>query len=467
MDLLAIRTLPFLTRRNYYYEFKHMVPWCILAGLVEGQFASVIIARTFHGGDFLISIATTTPIAAYLSSLLWGMLCVGRPKIRLFSAFVAGTALCAGIAGAVPASPAGAVWFICQMAAAQVLLAGVVTARSAVWKSNYPHTDRGRITARLQAARIVAGNLVVLVAARICDLDPLSYRYIFPFAALIGLLSIIPLSRVRIRGERRELGLQQEVGTDGDPRRELVEPFSLATLLSPGHVLAQMIRVLRDDRRFAQYCVAQMLTGVANLMTIAIVVAVITQDMQLGDQWGFWISTGLIQVLQRLVMLASIGRWARLFDRIGVVRFRVVNIACWGFSLVFGMVATLVVEGADQIGAVFLPIAVAAFAIRAILSGLGLGGGVLAHTLGHLHFARPEDAEIYMGIHVSLIGLRGLIAPMCGLWLYRMIGWPVWAIAILLSVGSVWMYASMARYERREGIPAHPYDTPPASTNDG
>ncbi len=71
-----------------------------------------------------------------------------------------------------------------------------------------------------------------------------------------------------------------------------------------------------------------------------------------------------------------------------------------------------------------------------------------------------------MGIHVSLIGLRGLIAPMCGLWLYRMIGWPVWVVAILLSVGSVWMYGSMARYERREGIPAHPHDTPPASSRD-
>jgi hypothetical protein len=81
-----------------------------------------------------------------------------------------------------------------------------------------------------------------------------------------------------------------------------------------------------------------------------------------------------------------------------------------------------------------------------------------------LHFARPEDAEIYMGIHVSLIGLRGLIAPMCGLWLYRWIGWPVWLIGIALSIGSVWMYASMARHEQREGIPAHPHDTPREST---
>ncbi len=433
----------------------------MLAGLVEGQFTSVVVSRTFHGSDLLIAIATTTPVAAFMSSLVWGMLCVGRPKIRIFTAFVAGTTLCAGITGAIPASPRGAIWFICQMAAAQILLTGVVTVRSAVWKSNYPHTARGRITARLQAVRIVTGNVTVLLAARICDLDPTSYRYIFPVSALFGLLSIVFLSQVRIRGERRELRRQRKPSPDGDLRSGLIEPFSLTALLSPGHVLSQMVRVLRNDRRFTQYSIAQMLTGLANLMTIAIVVAVVTQDLQLGDEWGFWISTGLIQVLQRLVMMASIGRWARLFDRIGVVRFRAINVTCWALSLVFGMAATLVAENAEQIGAVFLPLAAAFFAIRAILSGLGLGGGALAHTLGHLHFARPEEAEIYMGIHVSLIGIRGLIAPLCGMWLYLLIGWPVWLIAIAFSVGSILMYGSMARYERREGIPPHPNETAP------
>ena len=83
----------------------------------------------------------------------------------------------------------------------------------------------------------------------------------------------------------------------------------------------------------------------------------------------------------------------------------------------------------------------------------------LAHTLGHLHFARPEQAEIYMGIHVSLIGIRGLVAPLCGMWLYNLLGWPVWLIAIAFSISSILTYASLARYERREGIRANPHST--------
>ncbi|MCH8241528.1 MAG: hypothetical protein IH897_02830, partial [Planctomycetes bacterium] len=56
MDLLDVRSLPFLTRRNYVQEFKQIIPWSVLAGLIEGQFASVIVSKTFHGSELMIAI---------------------------------------------------------------------------------------------------------------------------------------------------------------------------------------------------------------------------------------------------------------------------------------------------------------------------------------------------------------------------------------------------------------------------
>jgi len=453
LDLLRLRTVPFMARRNYYYELKQIVPWSLAAGLVEGQFASVVVSKTFHGSPLEIAIAASTPIAAMTSSLVWGMLCIGRPKIRLLSYFSAGVAICLGITGAIPTSPLGAVWFIVQMAAAQVLLSGVITTRSAVWKSNYPHAVRGRIAARLQAVRILLGNATVLLAARMCDLDPTSYRYLFPCAGLAALVAISLLPGIHIRGERNELARHRQPRQDGDLRADLVEPFTLTALLSPGHIFRRMYGVLREDRRFTQYCIAQLMTGMSNLMTIAIVVQIVTQDLMLGEGWGFWISAGVIETIPRLVMLGSIGRWGKLFDRVGVVRFRVVNVICWNLSIVFGLIATLVSVSSDQLGASFLPLAVGFFALRGICYGLGRGGGALAWYLGHLHFAKPEKAELYMGIHVSLTGLRGLIAPLLGMWLYQIMGWPVWMVALAFSLTSLAMFSWMAQREKEEGPP--------------
>ncbi len=451
MDALGLRTLPFLSRRNYYYELKHIVPWGLLVGLVEGQFASIVIARSFEGSARLIAIASATPAAAFLFSLFWGMLCVGRPKVRLLTLFTSGMTLLVGLVAIIPPTPMGAVWFLCQMAGAQVLLSGVVTVRSAVWKSNYPRSDRGRITAKLQAIRFSASVVAALVGAGICDRDPTAYRYIYPTAALFGAIGVVLLQRLHIRGERRELRRHERPSDDPIPRTGLAEPFSLTALLSPGHVFGRMVHVLRADRRFAQYLIAQSFIGVGNFMTIPVAVAVVTQGLNLGMAWGFWISTGLLQAIPQLVRLVSIGRWARLFDRMGVVQFRVYNISCWTFAMLFGLLGTLVAEYAEWFGAAFLPLAVGCFALRGLASGTGLGGGSLAWNIGHLHFAKTEEAEIYMGIHVFLTGLRGLIAPLLGMWLYLIIGWWVWLISLTLSICSVSLYVYMARKEKEAG----------------
>ena len=142
MDWFGTRHLPFLTRRNYHYEVLHLLPWGLLTGVVEGNISAVVAAKTFGGGKLLITVASTTPVAAYLASLLWGMLCVGRRKLRVFTLAASGIVLFVSTVGVTPQSAWGGWLFVTQMALAQFFMAGVVTARSALWRSNYPVSRR-------------------------------------------------------------------------------------------------------------------------------------------------------------------------------------------------------------------------------------------------------------------------------------------------------------------------------------
>ena len=45
----------------------------------------------------------------------------------------------------------------------------------------------------------------------------------------------------------------------------------------------------------------------------------------------------------------------------------------------------------------------------------------LAWQLGHNDFARPDQLSAYMGVHVTLTGIRGATAPFLGMFLY--VGW--------------------------------------------
>ena len=49
-----------------------------------------------------------------------------------------------------------------------------------------------------------------------------------------------------------------------------------------------------------------------------------------------------------------------------------------------------------------------------------MGLGQLNWRLGHMEFAEPQKDSLYMGAHLSLTGLRGIIGPFVGIYLYRL-----------------------------------------------
>ena len=59
------------------------------------------------------------------------------------------------------------------------------------------------------------------------------------------------------------------------------------------------------------------------------------------------------------------------------------------------------------------------FACRDAVTRMTKAGGVLGWNMGHHDFATPEKANQYMGLHVSLTGVRGLLAPLIGVWIYQ------------------------------------------------
>ncbi|HRX85498.1 MAG TPA: hypothetical protein P5572_10810 [Phycisphaerae bacterium] len=430
---------------------RHISGWGTVAGLVEGNFAAFVAAQIFQGSPLLITIAATTPVAAHLTNLVWGMFCVGRPKVRMMTLSAAGVVLMTGAVGAVPATHLGGWIFVVQMAAAQFFMTGIVSTRAALWKANYPQWVRARLAARVQILRTLTQLGTLGVGAAVLNSTPGSYRWLYPAVALVGAVSLLMLRGMRVRGERGMLArIHRGEGTG------LVEPLQFWAVLSPRRVLAGAARVLRADVPFRNYCIAQMCAGTANLMVRSVAVVVIA-DQLLGDMpASFWVGAVLLDVMPRLLTLGSMARFAAYFDRVGVLRFRVLHGVGWFLTLVFGMFgAWATARGATTQPALFL-LGMASFTAYAMVRGICYGGGNIAWNLGHLHFAHPQDAEVYMGIHVSLTGLRGLILPSVGMLLWHGVGdwsglgWSVWAVAAFFAALATLLYAWLARADAQQ-----------------
>lgn len=437
LDFLRTDDIPRMTRPNYAAELNHMLLWGALAGTIEGNTSSIVVAKTFGASPLLVTVVWATPMLANMLSLVWGAVIRGRRRKPLFLAL---NAAAIGVLASIALTPSdwrpwGGWIFAGQIALARIFLAGLVTVRTSIWSQNYPDGFRATITGRLQSLRMIAALFATTSLALAFNQHPEYYRFAYPIAGLIGLASLWPLRRMRVRRETRSLRDFRDAHAG--------HPSSWRGLLSG---IRDSIAILKRDRLFARYCSAQFYLGSAVFMIEPVLAILLTKRLHLD----YFSSSGILDLIPNIVALLSIASWSVIFDRIGVLRFRVLSSVYWFASTILATIALLVLETAGS-GAVGTALAI--LILARIVQGIGQGGGTIAWNLGHLHFAGRHEADLYMGIHVALTGLRGILMPFVGVALYGVLGWGAIALASALAGLAVWMFARLVSEHARRQTP--------------
>jgi hypothetical protein len=258
---------------------------------------------------------------------------------------------------------------------------------------------------------------------------------VYPAGALLALVSLLPLRRFRIRRERREIReYRQHLATSaasGTPRGGL-----WTGLMEAG-------AILRHDRAYRRYMTAQFTLGAANFFTDPVLLVIVTADLGLD----YLPATLIMAIVPGICSWLSIRFWAPHFDRVGVLRFRVVNCTVWVAAYICVAAAMLIIgTEASSLLWVAIPILV----LARVLKGIGHGGGIIAWSIGHLHFARRNQVDLYMSIHVALTGVRALSMPFLGLLANHLLGNASFAIAVGLAAVALGLFRRLAL----EGAPA-------------
>lgn len=467
-------SLPRLTRHTYRLEMIHMALWAGLVAMLEGGIAAVIVAKTFHGSAWQISVVRATPVVTNMLSIAWGMMAVTRPKIPLLTIACGGAAVTLATTAFVPAGYAWSGWmFAGQMILARIFLSGTATLRTAIWKTNYPQKVRGRLAGRLQLQGTVSRLISLYLVSWILDLEPgkdnlllprklleyvglgasapylrapdllvswggpTAYRWVYPVLALIGGVAVLLLQFIRVRGDKqltRQM-LEEDDLDPVDPATRAVEPYSLTAILNPAlKPLHHMVDILRRDKAFRVYQTAQMFSGAANLLIDPILVIIFVNDLKMNYTW----STAMLDMLPAVLSISTVTIWAQLYDRWGLPKYRVINGGFWTIRMILTAAAVVCTQYMLDLPHGYA-VAVGIFAFSQVLNGIAQGGGGIAWNLGHLHFAKPEEAELYMGLHATLTGLRGWLG-FVGAPLYIWGGWPVFAVAAVMSLVGFVLY---------------------------
>jgi hypothetical protein len=256
-----------------------------------------------------------------------------------------------------PRTGAGLMLVMVAAIGARMCWSGVVTLRATVWQANYPRSTRARMAGKLATIQALTLSGVGVVIAFAMSRNDDAFRALYPATAAVGLAGALVYGRMRVRGHR---ALR---------RRERDGDRSVQQLLSP----AAIARVLNRDPLFARYMALMFVFGLGNLMIVPVLVNVLRDEFGFGYRGGILIAATIPVGLMPL----SIPLWARLLDRMHILRFRAVH--CWSF---LAATAVFTLGGITHWAACLW--------IGSALRGLAIGGGVLAWNLGHQDFTDPS-----------------------------------------------------------------------------
>jgi len=373
---------------------REIASWALLGltlGLVEGATAAVLIKKSFAGAaspwavNLAVAFVSGAPALSNVVSFAWANLAHGRARIGLMVALQAGFALLVGLLGLAPRALGGLAFAVASILAARVIWTGILTVRAAVWSANYPRQAIARYTGRIVIVSSLAVSLAAALAAWVLDKGRLDSRWLFGAGAAAGLVGAWLYREARVR--RQFALLAEETAAVGR-----AQPFSLGMLFE----------ILRRDPHFREYMFWMGVFGGGNLMLTSQLVVIFSEHLHLAAS----LQIALLSVVPLGLLPLFVPFWARMFDEGHVVEYR----ARQGWALVAAVALVSVGTWLENLPLLWTGAVVLAFAYA---------GSNLGWNLGHNDFASVGRAQHYMGVHVTLTGVRGAIGPPAGILIYQ------------------------------------------------
>lgn len=245
----------------------------------------------------------------------------------------------------------------------------IIYAVNSLFRINYRDEVRGALYSRAARWGHVSWGCVLVGFGYWLEHDPGALHVMYPLAAVAGVVACYFFSRMPVPpGETPSVGAAR------------IDPLFA-------------YRILKRDRLFLVYEIGFFVYGLAFMVGITAKPLFAVHDLELSNQELLW-----ARALFSAVIVSTTPWMGRLMDRFNPAGLSA--LCCVALAL-----QALVLACAHG--------SVAYFAAEAIF-GFGMAGILVTWNIGPVNFATAGDAMRYMGVHVALVGVRGLIGHPAG-----------------------------------------------------
>ncbi len=193
-----LKKLPLFVRHTFYHDLKAGM----LFGIFGGAFLPfiAIVGRKIGATEFQIALLISVPYVANAFSIFWTEDIFGKGRVW-YTVWPNVTGRAVLFAMLFVSSPFNYTIIIFLY---MLVTAIAFPSYASIMKTNYPESERGRLMGYIRIGTACLWIFSSLISGWILEKGTENYQYIFPFAAIFGILSAIEFGNIKVRREGKK-----------------------------------------------------------------------------------------------------------------------------------------------------------------------------------------------------------------------------------------------------------------------
>ncbi len=277
-------------------------------------------------------------------------------------------------------------------------------------KNNYKEKNFSKFFSYATTTNKIISLMVTFITGLLFDNYPSSYTYIYPTLAILGIVAISILLKIEYKLPDIE---------------ELPKGFYNSIKNS----LISLFKILKHNKPYRDFEIGFMLYGFAWLSTTAVIALFLENELQLT-----YTNIAFYKNTYTIISIILTPIFGKMLGEIDPRKFAIFNFSALLFSILF-MGISQYFKGGFHIFQIYIQwtllISYTFYGLFAAMMGL-------LWYIGSAYFCEKTQVSQYQSVHLSLTGVRGLIAPLLGISFYHSLGYSgIYLLAIIFLLSSV------------------------------
>jgi MFS family permease len=261
-------------------------------------------------------------------------------------------------------------------------------------KTNYRHEYFGKLYSYATSFNKIIILISTFAYGLLLDADNYAFRYVFPLIGILGVISLYVLSEI-------------------DYSKVVQHPAALKFWDSIKESWRSSVAILKYNKPYRHFEIGFMFYGFSFMISVTIINIFFEDALHLNYSSVAFYKNGY-----NILAILLLPFFGKLLSNIDPRRFAAITFAALFMYIFFLLMTDYFPSYFEIYNIKVYYMLIASF----FFYGIFAATMALLWFIGSAYFCKPDEADDYQSVHLSLTGVRSIFAPLFGIYFYELIG---------------------------------------------